>query len=150
MRARGLEPPRAFAHRLLRPACLPVPPRPLSHPEPSRTRERRPRTGAERHLRRRVSTERQREPAPDQPAVLAVLLGIFALVAGPGWFARDKTGFEEPSLSAGLLGTLTLLIVPVQMLLVAFAMRGFSQGWNVEVERYEADPSARLYGDPPP
>ena len=83
-------------------------------------------------------------------AVLAVLLGIFALVAGPGWFARDKTGFEEPSLSAGLLGTLTLLIVPVQMLLVAFAMRGFGQGWNVEVERYEADPSARLYGDPPP
>jgi presenilin-like A22 family membrane protease len=83
-------------------------------------------------------------------AVLAVLLGIFALVAGPGWFARDKTGFEEPSLSAGLLGTLTLLIVPVQMLLVAFAMRGFSQGWNVEVERYETDPGARLYGDPPP
>ena len=28
MRAEGLEPPRAFAHRLLRPACLPVPPRP--------------------------------------------------------------------------------------------------------------------------
>ena len=83
-------------------------------------------------------------------AVLAVLLGIFALVAGPGWFARDKTGFEEPSLSAGLLGTLTLLIVPVQMLLVAFAMRGFSQGWNVEVERYEADPAARLYGEAPP
>jgi site-specific DNA recombinase len=28
VRARGLEPPRAFAHRLLRPACLPIPPRP--------------------------------------------------------------------------------------------------------------------------
>jgi hypothetical protein len=28
MRARGLEPPRAYAHRLLRPACLPIPPRP--------------------------------------------------------------------------------------------------------------------------
>ena len=28
MRAEGLEPPRAFAHRLLRPACLPIPPRP--------------------------------------------------------------------------------------------------------------------------
>ncbi len=27
VRARGLEPPRAFAHRLLRPACLPIPPR---------------------------------------------------------------------------------------------------------------------------
>jgi hypothetical protein len=68
-------------------------------------------------------------------AVIAVLLGIFALVAGPSWFSRDKTGFEQPALNAGLLGVLTLLIVPVQMLLVAFAMRGFNQGWNVEVER---------------
>jgi hypothetical protein len=73
-------------------------------------------------------------------AVLAVLLLIFALVAGPAWFARDKSGFEQPGLSAGLLGLLTLLIVPLQMLLVAFAMRGFSQGWNVELER--RDPSA--------
>ncbi len=68
-------------------------------------------------------------------AVLAVLLGIFALVAGPGWFNRDKTGFEEPALEAGLLGVLTLLIVPVQVLLIAFAMRGFQQGWNVEVHQ---------------
>jgi presenilin-like A22 family membrane protease len=79
-------------------------------------------------------------------AALAVLLGIFALVAGPGWFARDKTGFIQPALGAGLLGVITLLIVPVQMLLVAFAMRGFNQGWNVEVER--RDPSARA-GDYP-
>jgi hypothetical protein len=73
-------------------------------------------------------------------AVLAVLLAIFALVAAPGWFNRDKVGFAAPDyLNAGLLGVLTLLIVPVQMLLVAFAMRGFSQGWNVELER--ADPA---------
>jgi presenilin-like A22 family membrane protease len=70
-------------------------------------------------------------------AVLAVLLGIFALAAGPAWFARDKTGFTQPALNASLLGLLTLLIVPAQMLLVAFAMRGFSQGWNVELERHE-------------
>ncbi len=70
-------------------------------------------------------------------AVLAVLLLIFALVAGPGWFARDKHGFAQPDLDAGLLGVLTLLIVPVQMLLIAFAMRGFQQGWNVELERRE-------------
>jgi presenilin-like A22 family membrane protease len=73
-------------------------------------------------------------------AVLAVLLLIFALVAGPGWFDRDKAGFEQPSIDAGLLGVLTLLIVPLQILLVAFAMRGFQQGWNVELER--RDPSA--------
>jgi hypothetical protein len=68
-------------------------------------------------------------------AALAVLLAIFSLVAGPAWFSRDKSGFAQPALNAGLLGVLTLLIVPVQMLLVAFAMRGFNQGWNVELER---------------
>ena len=43
-----------------------------------------------------------------------------------------------------------MLIVPVQILLVAFAMRGFSQGWNVELERHDAAASASLYGDAPP
>jgi hypothetical protein len=73
-------------------------------------------------------------------AALAVLLGIFALVAAPGWFDRNQAGFTQPALNAGLLGVITLLIIPVQMLVVAFAMRGFNQGWNVEVER--SDPSA--------
>src|SRR5581483_7930349 len=70
-------------------------------------------------------------------AALAVLLAIFAMVAGPAWFNRDKTGFAQPALNSGLLGLLTLLIVPVQLLLVGFAMRGFNQGWNVELERRE-------------
>jgi lysylphosphatidylglycerol synthetase-like protein (DUF2156 family) len=83
-------------------------------------------------------------------AVLAVLLMIFALVAGPAWFARDKTGFEEPTLSASLIGLLTLLIVPVQILLVAFTLRGFKQGWNVEVERRDPNAGADRYADPPP
>jgi len=84
-------------------------------------------------------------------AALAVLLLVFALVAGPFWFARDKTGFAQPAIDAGLLGTVTLLMVPVQMLLIAFAMRGFSQGWNVELER-PAPMSAggRAYPDAPP
>jgi hypothetical protein len=68
-------------------------------------------------------------------AALAIVLMIFAAVAGPGWFDRDKTGFEDPALDSGLLGLITLLIVPVQILLIAFAMRGFQQEWNVEVER---------------
>ena len=83
-------------------------------------------------------------------SALAVLLAIFALVAGPGWFDRDKTGFAQPSLNAGLLGLLTLLIVPLQILLVGFAMRGFQQGWNVELERREPQSGADLYGDAPP
>jgi hypothetical protein len=68
-------------------------------------------------------------------AGLAVLLAIFALVAAPSWFDRNHAGFSQAALSSGLLGVITLLIVPVQVLLVVFAMRGFKQGWNVEVER---------------
>jgi presenilin-like A22 family membrane protease len=83
-------------------------------------------------------------------AVLAVLLGIFALVAGPAWFARDKSGFAQPDLSAGLLGALTLLIVPIQMLLVAFAMRGFGQGWNVELERRTGAGGPDIHASAPP
>ncbi|HEX4466225.1 MAG TPA: hypothetical protein VH025_03490 [Solirubrobacteraceae bacterium] len=78
-------------------------------------------------------------------SVLAVFLLIFALVGGPSWFTRDKSGFEAPHIDAGVLGLLTLLIAPVQILLIAFCMRGFTQGWNVEVER--SDPSA---GPTPP
>jgi hypothetical protein len=59
------------------------------------------------------------------------------LVAAPCWFARVKAGFAEPALPDSLLGVVTLLIVPVQILLIAFAMRGFSQGWNIELEQLE-------------
>ncbi|HEY2768813.1 MAG TPA: hypothetical protein VGI76_11190 [Solirubrobacteraceae bacterium] len=83
-------------------------------------------------------------------AALAVLLGTFALVSGPSWFNRDKTGFAQPSLNAGLLGLLTLLIIPVQILLIAFAMRGFSQGWNVELELRAAPRGPQDYGDASP
>ncbi|GAC1321204.1 MAG: hypothetical protein NVSMB25_14600 [Thermoleophilaceae bacterium] len=67
-------------------------------------------------------------------AGLAVILLVFAAIATPGWFARDHSGFEAPLLPAGLIGMLTLIIIPVQILLVAFALRGFSQEWNIEVE----------------
>jgi FtsH-binding integral membrane protein len=83
-------------------------------------------------------------------SALAVLLGIFALVAGPSWFARDKSGFAQPALSAGILGLLTLLIVPLQILLVAFAMRGFQQGWNVELERRDPAFAGEAYPPAPP
>ena len=67
-------------------------------------------------------------------AALAVLFAVVAAVAAPAWFERDKAGFEDPALDPGLLGLLTAIIVPVQLLLIAFAMRGFQQQWNVEVE----------------
>ena len=72
-------------------------------------------------------------------AALAIILGIFSAIAGPAWFDRDKTGFADPALPAGVLGLITLLIVPVQVLLIAFAMRGFQQAWNVEVEVPEGE-----------
>ena len=83
-------------------------------------------------------------------SALAVILLIFALVAGPSWFSRDKFGFSQPLLDAGLLGVITLLIVPLQMLLIAFAMRGFQQGWNVELERRGPAGGREPYPDAPP
>src|SRR5918999_3952916 len=67
-------------------------------------------------------------------AALGILLAVVAGIAGPAWFERDKDGFDNPGLPPGLLGLVTLLIVPVQVLLIVFAMRGFTQQWNVEIE----------------
>jgi presenilin-like A22 family membrane protease len=67
-------------------------------------------------------------------AALAILFAVVAAVAGPAWFDRDKGGFDDPALDPAILGMLTLIIVPVQVLLIVFAMRGFQQAWNVEVE----------------
>src|SRR5215213_3816939 len=67
-------------------------------------------------------------------AALAVLFMVIAIVAAPGWFARDKEGFDDPALEPGILGLLTLILIPVQLLLIAFSLRGFNQEWNVEVE----------------
>jgi hypothetical protein len=73
-------------------------------------------------------------------AALAIIMLIFAAVSAPEWFARDKDGFEDPALEAGLLGFITAVIVPVQVLLIAFAMSGFRQDWHVEVERRTDSP----------
>ena len=67
-------------------------------------------------------------------AALAILFAVVAAVAGPAWFERDKAGFDDPGLEPSILGLLTIILVPVQILLIAFAMRGFQQQWHVEVE----------------
>lgn len=82
-------------------------------------------------------------------AALSIILLIFAAVSGNAWFERDKTGFTDPTLNEDIIGLLTWILVPVQILLIAFAMRGFAQAWNVEVER-PADGSRRQQGDPQP
>jgi lysylphosphatidylglycerol synthetase-like protein (DUF2156 family) len=75
-------------------------------------------------------------------AALAVVLLILAAVSTPEWFDRDRPGFTSPALDEEILGLLTATLVPVQILLIAFALSGFRQAWNVEVERREPAPAA--------
>jgi presenilin-like A22 family membrane protease len=82
-------------------------------------------------------------------AALAIVLLIFAAVSGPAWFDRDKAGLTDPTLDEDILGLLSLILVPIQILLIAFAMRGFQQAWNVEVERTRDDYD-RGGGEPAP
>ncbi len=83
-------------------------------------------------------------------AALAIVLLIFAAVSGPAWFDRDKAGLTDPPLDEDILGLLTLILVPIQILLIAFAMRGFQQAWNVEVEKTRDEPQHRGGGEPAP
>src|SRR4051812_22989674 len=85
-------------------------------------------------------------------AALAIVLLIFAAVSGPAWFDRDKAGLTDPPLDESILGLLSLILVPIQILLIAFSMRGFQQAWNVEVERTRdgGDDSDRAGGRPAP
>jgi hypothetical protein len=68
-------------------------------------------------------------------AALAIVLALFAAISGPAWFDRNGPGFTDPALDSALLGVLTLVLVPVQILLIVVAARGFAQRWSVEVER---------------
>jgi lysylphosphatidylglycerol synthetase-like protein (DUF2156 family) len=80
-------------------------------------------------------------------AAMAILFTVVAAVAAPAWFARDKAGFEEPTLEPSILGLLTLILIPVQIALIGFAMRGFQQQWNVEVEVPREDADRYRRGD---
>jgi hypothetical protein len=97
-------------------------------------------------------------------AAMAILLLLIALVAGAGitgtsWFDRNSFGFGAPhtlfggqGLGPDLLGLITLLLAPVQALLIFFAMMGFAQGWNIEVEvpAEEAQRRGHPPAGPPP
>ncbi|HET8672939.1 MAG TPA: hypothetical protein VFL87_04845 [Thermoleophilaceae bacterium] len=67
-------------------------------------------------------------------SALAILMGVLAAIAAPAWFDRDKAGLHNPALPPSLLGLLCIVLIPVSILLIAFAMRGFAQEWHVEVE----------------
>lgn len=94
-------------------------------------------------------------------AALAILLLVVAVIASTGasgtsWFDRNNFGFAPAQslfggkgFSPGTLGTLTVLLIPVEALLVFFAMFGFAQGWNVELEVPLEEARRRGYNPPP-
>ncbi len=93
-------------------------------------------------------------------AGLAILLLMIAVVAGFGlsgtsWFDRSHAGFAHAKsllggqgLSADTLGTITILLVPVQVLLIVVALQAFAQGWNVEQEVPIDEARKRGYNTP--
>jgi hypothetical protein len=83
-------------------------------------------------------------------SALAIIMLIFSAVSAPQWFDRDKAGFTDPTLDVSVIGLLTALMVPLQILLIAFAMSGFRQAWNVEVEHGPDDDRGRDEGDDRP
>jgi hypothetical protein len=94
-------------------------------------------------------------------AALAVILLILAVIAGTGyagtsWFDRNNAGFAAADslfggkgLDPDTLGLVTLLIAPVQALLIFFAMQAFGQGWNVEQEVPIEEAKRRGAAQPP-
>ena len=98
-------------------------------------------------------------------AALGMLLLIIAIVAGTGvsgtsWFARSHFGYSAAQslfggagLGANVLGFFTLLLVPVQLLLIFFSLQAFGQEWNIELEVPEDEAKRRGQaprGRPPP
>jgi lysylphosphatidylglycerol synthetase-like protein (DUF2156 family) len=92
-------------------------------------------------------------------AALAVLLLIIAVIAafglaGTSWFDRNTTGFAAAQsifggtgLSDDVLGTITVILIPVEIALIVITMIGFAQDWNVELEVPEDE--ARRRGSKP-
>ena len=88
-------------------------------------------------------------------AALAILLLIIAAVAafgldGTSWFDRNHHGFGAAQsmfggkgLGTNVLGTLTVLLIPVEVALIVMAMIAFAQGWNVEIEVTEDEARRR-------
>jgi hypothetical protein len=68
-------------------------------------------------------------------AALSMILAIFCAVGADSWFARDKSGFSEASLSSSLVGVLVIILAIVQLVVIVAALYGFNQGWNIEEER---------------
>ena len=85
-------------------------------------------------------------PSAEFAGGLALVSGTLAVIAALGlagttWFNRHDPGFGPAQsllggkgLDADLLGTLTVILIPVEIALIVLALVGFAQGWNVETE----------------
>lgn len=70
-------------------------------------------------------------------AALAVGLAVFAAIAAPAWFDRAAPNYADPAIPPRLLGTLTILVAIVQVVVIIAAVIGFQQKWNIEVEEHD-------------
>jgi hypothetical protein len=68
-------------------------------------------------------------------AALSILLLIFAAVAAPSWFARDKAGFETGLIPVTLIGLFVVILALLQIILIAVSLYAFNQEWHIEEER---------------
>jgi hypothetical protein len=68
-------------------------------------------------------------------AALSMILAIFCAVGANSWFARDKEGFSEALFPSSVIGMLVVILGLLQLVLIAAALYGFSQEWQVEEER---------------
>jgi hypothetical protein len=80
-------------------------------------------------------------------AALSMLVLIFAAVGADSWFQRNKSGFNTALLSDTVIGTILVLLIPLQIVVITVAMIAFNQEWQVEEERptgsggnYETEP----------
>ena len=72
---------------------------------------------------------------------------------GTSWFDRSNSSYGAAhalgggqGLSSSTIGTLVLLLVPVELVLILVAILGFAQGWNVELEVPDEEAAARRAG----
>ncbi|MGI8632264.1 MAG: hypothetical protein ACR2NA_06900 [Solirubrobacterales bacterium] len=89
-------------------------------------------------------------------AGIGIVMLIFAALAAPAWFDRDKSGLSSPALNESLLGLVTIILIPVLALLIVVALIAFGQNWNVEEERpmpghpeYDVEEAQVAPGGPP-
>ena len=77
-------------------------------------------------------------------ATLAMMMGVFGMIATPAWVNREGFGYAQPALSSSVLASLTAILVALQLLVIIASLYAFRQQWNVEVEHWPAEEGGSL------